>query len=189
MNRRTFMSSAAALPGSAQIARGGEVPPDRRLHVAACQILTYPEPARSVLVWLNDPDGQRQARDPADWETFRVICGDRYGFDPETDGPITAAQRLGLREGPWDLVWQRFAEAPRRYMNLSELLRRARPQGSGSLFEQRASWPQDNEVEERALREADGNVKLAAVMAKQRVPAGEARRLLAGRTLRKVLEE
>ncbi|HEY7216702.1 MAG TPA: N-acetylmuramic acid 6-phosphate etherase [Thermoanaerobaculia bacterium] len=44
------------------------------------------------------------------------------------------------------------------------------------------------EAAEEALREADGVVKLAAVMAKRRVPADEARRLLAKRTLREVLE-
>jgi N-acetylmuramic acid 6-phosphate etherase len=42
---------------------------------------------------------------------------------------------------------------------------------------------------EQALREAAGEVKVAAVMAKKGVPAGEARRLLHGRTLREVLEE
>jgi len=41
---------------------------------------------------------------------------------------------------------------------------------------------------EQALREAAGDVKLATVMAKRRVSAGEARRLLDGRTLREVLE-
>ena len=41
---------------------------------------------------------------------------------------------------------------------------------------------------EQALHEAAGNVKLAAVMAKRRVSAEEARRLLDGRTLREVLE-
>ncbi len=41
---------------------------------------------------------------------------------------------------------------------------------------------------EEALREAGGEVKLAAVMAKKGVPAAEARRLLDGRTLREVLE-
>jgi N-acetylmuramic acid 6-phosphate etherase len=44
------------------------------------------------------------------------------------------------------------------------------------------------EVAARSLREAAGNVKLAAVMAKRGVAAEEARRLLAGRTLREVLE-
>lgn len=44
------------------------------------------------------------------------------------------------------------------------------------------------EAAEAALREADGKVKLAAVIAKRRVSANEARRLLADRTLREVLE-
>ena len=39
-----------------------------------------------------------------------------------------------------------------------------------------------------ALDEAAGEVKTAAVMAKKRLPAEEARRLLAGRTLREILE-
>ena len=41
---------------------------------------------------------------------------------------------------------------------------------------------------EEALREAGGDIKLAAVMAKRGVSAEEARRLLDGRTLREVLE-
>jgi N-acetylmuramic acid 6-phosphate etherase len=40
----------------------------------------------------------------------------------------------------------------------------------------------------QAIREADGNVRLATVIAKKRVNAGEARRLLAERGLREVLE-
>ena len=44
------------------------------------------------------------------------------------------------------------------------------------------------EAAEEALREADGKVKLAAVIAKRRVSAEEARRLLEDRTLREVLE-
>jgi N-acetylmuramic acid 6-phosphate etherase len=41
----------------------------------------------------------------------------------------------------------------------------------------------------QAIREADGNVKLAAVMARRRVGADEARRLMDGRPLREVLEQ
>ena len=40
----------------------------------------------------------------------------------------------------------------------------------------------------QAMREADGNVKVAAVIAKKKVSAGEARRLLAEKPLREVLE-
>src|SRR5258708_32535638 len=40
----------------------------------------------------------------------------------------------------------------------------------------------------QAIREADGNVRLAAVIAKKRVSADEARELLATRSLREILE-
>jgi N-acetylmuramic acid 6-phosphate etherase len=40
----------------------------------------------------------------------------------------------------------------------------------------------------QALRDAEGNVKLAAVIARKKVSAGEARKLLEGRNLREVLE-
>jgi len=39
----------------------------------------------------------------------------------------------------------------------------------------------------QALRDADGNVRIASVMAKKKVGAGEARRLLESRSLREVL--
>jgi N-acetylmuramic acid 6-phosphate etherase len=45
------------------------------------------------------------------------------------------------------------------------------------------------EAAEQALHDADGNVKLAAVMAKRRVSRDEARQLLETRKLREVLEE
>ena len=41
----------------------------------------------------------------------------------------------------------------------------------------------------QAIREADGNVKLATVIAKKKVPADEARQLLAAKPLREVLDE
>jgi N-acetylmuramic acid 6-phosphate (MurNAc-6-P) etherase len=40
----------------------------------------------------------------------------------------------------------------------------------------------------QAFRESDGNVKVAAVIAKKKVSADEARRMLDGKTLREVLE-
>jgi N-acetylmuramic acid 6-phosphate etherase len=40
----------------------------------------------------------------------------------------------------------------------------------------------------QALRDAGGNVKLATIMAKKKVSAGEAQKLLKGRNLREVLE-
>jgi N-acetylmuramic acid 6-phosphate etherase len=41
----------------------------------------------------------------------------------------------------------------------------------------------------QAMRDAEGSVRLASVMAKRRITAGEARALLASRPLREVLNE
>jgi hypothetical protein len=41
----------------------------------------------------------------------------------------------------------------------------------------------------QALRDANGSVRLASVMAKKKIDAGEARRLLDGRSLREVLSQ
>ena len=57
---------------------------------------------------------------------FRDSCRHKYGFDPLTDGPLTAAERLGKRGGVWDNVWRRFAEAPTVYRGIPGKLRDAR---------------------------------------------------------------
>ncbi len=125
------------------------------LNAAYLNELLTPDPERDILVWLDDPEGQRsraEAADPGGWAAFRAICRSRYGFDPVTDGDVTAAGLLGKREGPWGAVWRRFAEAPARYPNLPDVLDRARPDKM-TLFERPAAyWPRDNREEEDRLR-------------------------------------
>lgn len=115
--------------------------------------LLNPEPVRNLLLYLDDTKGQRAARDPLAWSAFRAICKEQFGYDPETDGELTGARMLGERQGDWHTVWNRFAEAPTKYPNLPDLLRRARPKADGGLFADPSSWPQDNEEAETKLRE------------------------------------
>lgn len=115
--------------------------------------IIYPEPVLALLRWMNAPEEQRKAFSNTDWEAFREICRDRFVFDPDTEGNLTAAARLGGQEGAWEAVWTRFAEAPQRYPNLPDLLRRARPANPDGLLHVPASWPQDNEAEETLLRQ------------------------------------
>ena len=115
--------------------------------------IVHPEPVLALLRWMNAPDKQRSAFSSADWEAFREICRHGFAFDPETEGAITAAARLGGRDGAWEAVWNRFAEAPKRYPHLPELLRRARPTHPDGLLHDPSSWPQDNEMEETRLRQ------------------------------------
>jgi len=114
--------------------------------------LLHPDETRTLLLWLDGPDRYRASLDGNAWAAFRALCRRRYGFDPDAEGEIAAARLLGERQGAWDVVWNRFAEAPARYPAIPELLRRARPLQS-SYFTA-ASWPQVNEEAEDQLRQA-----------------------------------
>ena len=123
----------------------------RRLEAEDFDRLFSDDPVRDVLTWMSD-SGQVTVRwDGARWSAFRSRCQADFGFDPEKDGELAAAERLGKREGPWEPVWSRFAEAPAPYAGVPGLLRKAMPD---DLFAERSSWPQNNEADETALRRA-----------------------------------
>lgn len=122
------------------------------LTAARLNALLNPEPVRDLLLWLNDPQTQRSAKDAGAWAAFRDHCRSEFGFDPEADGVLVAASLLGQRQGAWLSVWNRFTEAPARYTALPALLRQARPPKSDDLFFDASSWPQDNEEAEATLR-------------------------------------
>jgi hypothetical protein len=115
--------------------------------------LLNPDEARNLLQWLNDPDGYPKWVSAEELASFADICRRKYGFDPARDGEVTAAGLLGGRDGAWQNVWSRFAEAPSAYPNIPGLLRRARPEDRRPLFYYPDSWPQENEEAEERLRE------------------------------------
>ncbi len=137
------------------------------LTAAKINNIVHPEPIEKLLQWLCDPKGQRVLYDAAEWSAFKAICKERWKFDPDTEGELTGAEKMGQRDGAWSSVWQRFAHAPRRYPNLPALLERAKPAKGSGLFDEPSSWPQDNVQAEATLRE-----QLAAL---QGLTAGEAR--------------
>lgn len=117
-------------------------------------LLLNPDEGRNILRWLDDPTGYRQATDANAWASFCDLCHRKYQFHPEKDGPLTAAELLGKREGAWEAVWSRFTEAPERYPHLPALLRSARSQSYLFIFADDEAWPQDNEAGETTLRGA-----------------------------------
>lgn len=139
------------------------------LNAAFFQELLTPDPPKAVLRWLDDPAGYKAASTAEAWSAFRDLCARQYRFDPDADGPVTAAGLLGRRTGAWKVVWERFAEAPIAWPHLPDRLRAARPSRPMSLFDEAVeeSWPQDNEEAERRLREA--------LLALGNMPAGQAR--------------
>jgi hypothetical protein len=115
--------------------------------------LMNPDQVKTLLSWMNSPEGHRNATTTTEWEAFRSGCTSKYSFDPERDGVLKAALLLGERmDSAWELAWKRFTEAPAIYPNLPALLRRARPKKDGGLFAHRDAWPQDNESAEAELR-------------------------------------
>lgn len=125
---------------------------DAPLRAAYFDALLNPDEARGLLLWLNEPAGYQQQSGGAEWASFCDVCANKYAFHPEHDGPLAAAQHLGLRQGAWEMVWRRFAEAPHAYPNLPDLLYRAKPEQL-SLFGSPECWPQENRAAEEALRE------------------------------------
>ncbi|MYB36891.1 MAG: BREX-1 system phosphatase PglZ type B [Gammaproteobacteria bacterium] len=105
---------------------------------------------RDVLEWLNDAAASRSAWSVSRWSAFRSRCSQELAFDPEEDGELVGAGRLGARMGQWDPVWTRFAESPASYQNVEHLLRRAKPK---DLLAGQSSWPQSNESKEDELRQ------------------------------------
>ena len=127
----------------------------RRLEAADFDRLFSDDHVKDVLVWLSDPAAVRAGWETARWRAFASRCAADFGFDPEKDGEIVAAERLGRQEGPWGPVWRRFAEAPALYPGVPDLLHRAAPEDpQGDLFAEPSSWPRNNEREEAALRRA-----------------------------------
>jgi hypothetical protein len=112
--------------------------------------LVNPDPISTLLGWLDEPAACRKRLDDTQWAAFVQQCNTDLGFNPLKDGPITAARKLGERQGAWGQVWRRFADMPGRYPGIAERLRQAKPMDL--LLEPSETWPQDNEEAEDWLR-------------------------------------
>ena len=168
--RQSMQRALTALAAiSVQALRG------RRLEAEDFDRLFSDDPVRDVLVWLSDPEVARAGWEAGRWSAFASRCKADLGFDPEKDGGIVAAERLGRRGGPWGPVWRRFAEAPALYPGVPELLRKAMPDDQrDDLFAESSSWPQNNERDEAVLRRALLNLaNEAPAAARERVAALE----------------
>ena len=136
----------------------------RRLEANDFDALFFDDPVRDLLLWLSDPESTLAGWEPGRRSAFASRCKSDFEFDPDKDGALVAAERLGRREGSWGSVWSRFAESPALYSGLPELLHKAMP---NDLFvEQPSSWPQNNEKREAELRRGllalDGKAPSAA---------------------------
>ena len=122
----------------------------RRLDADDFRRMLSPDPLRDVLQWLGEGVAMRARLGPEKWDAFRGQCRDELAFDPQTEPDVVAGERLGLGDGVWARVWERFLEVPSTYPHVAEVLMRSRP-AEMPLFG-RDRWPHLNESDERSLR-------------------------------------
>ena len=146
----------------------------KRLEAEDFDRLFSDDPAKDLLLWLSDPQVVKSGWGGGRWAAFKSRCKADFEFDPDRDGELVGAERLGQRNGPWAAVWERFTESPVLYPGLPELLRKAKP---ADLFaESSPSWPQNNEKEEASLRQALSAIEpLTPAKARERVAELEQR--------------
>jgi hypothetical protein len=124
----------------------------RRLEAVDFDEMLSPDVVRDLLRWLGDPDGTRTRLGDNGWQAFCSRSRDAFGFDPQVDADVDAGRMIGLREGQWQDVWQRFEDAPDTFPGIADLLGRSKPEGVLSLDPD--SWPSVNDDAEAAVRKA-----------------------------------
>lgn len=145
LSLRSALSVLAKTP-VAQLRRG-------RLEAGDFDAIIVGDTPRDVLTWIGAPEVVRKEWGSERWHAFRSRCQDEFGFDPEKEAPITAAERLGRHDSNrWEGLWDRFCEAPALYGGVRDALDRAQPTDQLALDAE--PWPAENEKRENELRVA-----------------------------------
>jgi len=156
-DRKTQAALRNALPELAELSVDqlqGKQLDARFFHSQLCSDLP-----RQLLQWLNQPEKVRAECPPRKWIAYCALCKTDLELDPDRDGEVIAAERLGIRRGPWAQLWDQFADAPRIYPNVPSMLRTACP--TEILPASPSSWPQINDREEADLRASIGQLMSA----------------------------
>jgi hypothetical protein len=124
----------------------------RRLEAEDFDRLLAGDVVRDVLRWMGDPGATRARMNDGSWGAFVSRCREELGFAPDEQADVDAGVLLGLGEGAWKTVWDRFCESPSSYPGIEQLLSRSQP--SGTLPFRREPWPNINESDETELRQA-----------------------------------
>jgi hypothetical protein len=123
----------------------------KRLEAEDFDKLMVGDHPRDLLEWMNAPQEVRAKWTPGKWHAFRSRCKKDYGLDPEEDGALSAAEKMGLRKQEcWEGLWDRFCEAPGIYKAIPNLLNDAKPKNE--LVFDSESWPDENDKAEERLR-------------------------------------
>lgn len=126
-----------------------------QINAAWLDSLLAPNPTRDILAWLNSPDEAKAQWAGGRWEIFVSRCKKDFGFDPVTEGELTAAERLAVHEGAWAAVWEQYRDSYTSFPRVAEQLGRVQPPAPKGLFDDPAGlsgYPRANDDAECALR-------------------------------------
>lgn len=121
----------------------------RRLEASDFRGLVADDPIGMLLRWIGQPVLKKQQWTAAEWSSFRAIARDIYGFDPEKDGELVAAEKLVAGQNGWQAVWRRFYDSPTAFAGVEDLLAKLTPR---DLFAVQESYPAVNTARENDLR-------------------------------------
>lgn len=102
---------------------------------------------KDILLWMSEPETFKLGRTNEGWQAFVEICKSKYNFDPEQDGIFGASEKMGEHDERFEIVWNRFCEAPARYEAIPNVMRR-----TVMPFADQDRFPQWNEQQENNLR-------------------------------------
>lgn len=129
----------------------------KRLEASDFDSLMVGDTPRDLLLWIGLGDEAKTQWTGERWHAFRSRCQDEFGFDPDKEGPIHAAEQLGKREGAWGQVWDRLCEAPAMYGGVRDQLAQAQP--TDALAFDPEPWPRENEAREAKLAAELGRIE------------------------------
>ena len=115
--------------------------------------LLAPDFPREILQWMNNPKITKGEKGKEEWEAFLDQSEKEYGFHPEKDGKLRAAQLLTQRKDAWQKVWERFTEAPTNYPILIKTLHKVDPP-EGVSDNELEPYPAYNRIKEKELSDA-----------------------------------
>jgi hypothetical protein len=125
----------------------------RRLDADDFDKLSVDDPVRDFLLWLNSPETFEAAAKGGRWESFRSLCRNEFGLDPDKTSPSEVSGLLVSAEPRLDRVWNRFVESPQLYIGVAKLLRDPAHIGQGQLTLDPSRDPRINERDEIELRQ------------------------------------
>ena len=126
-----------------------------RINARWLDSLLAPNPTRDILAWLNGPGAAQSQWKGARWDIFAARCRKDFGFDPATDGPVTAAEKLASRQGAWAAVWELYCDSFASFPVVAEQLGKLQPPQPKGLFDdpdELAGYPRANDDAEATLR-------------------------------------